>query len=65
MKMLDVVAWVFLMIGGITWGCIGFFNWNLVDFFFGNYVVQSVIYDIVGVSAVWSIVRSKWTCCKK
>lgn len=67
MKILDVIAWIFVVIGGVTWGTVGFFDWNLVNFFFGNTVVETVIYDIVGVSAVWLVLRSKFLCsvCKK
>ncbi len=59
MKILDTIAWIFVIIGGVNWGCVGFFDFNLVDFFFGNTVVETVIYDIVGVSAVFLVVRSK------
>ncbi len=66
MKILDVIAWILVIIGGINWGCIGFFDWNLVNFFFGNSIVETVIYDAVGVSAVWMIIRCKClSSCKK
>ena len=68
MKILDVIARIFVLIGGITWGTIGFFDWNIVDFFFGRTIVETIIYDIVGVSAIWLIIRCKYICgksCKK
>lgn len=66
MKILDVIAWILVIIGGINWGCIGFFDWNLVNFFFGNSIVETVIYDAVGVSAIWLLIRCKClSSCKK
>ena len=67
MKILDVIAWILVVIGGINWGCIGFFDWNLVDFFFGKSIVETIIYDAVGVSAVWLVIRCKClsSSCKK
>ena len=59
MKILDVIAFIFVLIGGITWGTIGFFDWNFIDFFFTDTYVDIIIYDIVGVSAVYSIIRAK------
>ena len=60
MKLLDVIALIFALLGAITWGTIGFFDWNLINFFFTNSKVETVIYDIIGVCAVWVIIRSKW-----
>lgn len=59
MKIIDVICWVLVIIGGINWGCVGFFDFNLVDFFFGNTIVEKVIYDAVGVSAVIMILRAR------
>lgn len=42
-----------LIVGGLNWGLVGFFNYNLVDAIFGaGAVLGSVVYGIVGVSAV-------------
>lgn len=64
MKVLDVFAWIFVLIGGITWGTVGFFSWNFIDFFLTGTYVDIVIYDIVGISAIWLIIRSKHFFCK-
>lgn len=46
-----------LIIGGLNWGLIGFFQYNLVDSIFGPdyFVVSRIIYAIVGLSALWAI----------
>ncbi|SCK01652.1 Domain of uncharacterised function (DUF378) [uncultured Eubacterium sp.] len=46
-----------LIIGGLNWGLIGFFKYNLVDSIFGAdlFVVSRIIYAIVGLAAIWAI----------
>jgi hypothetical protein len=46
-----------LIIGGLNWGLIGFFKYNLVDSIFGPdfFWVSRIIYALVGLSAIWSI----------
>ncbi|HEU4830635.1 MAG TPA: DUF378 domain-containing protein [Candidatus Saccharimonadales bacterium] len=57
MKVMDTTALVLIIIGGINWGLVGFFDYNLVDGIFGaDSVVARVIYAIVGLAAVWALV---------
>ncbi|HOX40902.1 MAG TPA: DUF378 domain-containing protein [bacterium] len=50
----DWVALVLLIIGGINWGLIGFFGWDLVAAIFGEMSAFSrIIYSLVGLSALW------------
>ena len=48
---------ILMIIGGINWGLIGFFNYNLVSGIFGAQlaVVSRVIYAIVGLAALYGI----------
>jgi hypothetical protein len=53
---MDWIAIVLTIIGGINWGLVGFFNWNLVDSIFGvASVTSNVIYAIVGLAALYLI----------
>ncbi len=56
-KMLDRIALALLVIGGINWGLIGIFRFDLVAFLFGGSaaVISRVIYTLVAISAVWCI----------
>ena len=54
--LLKWVAWVLVVIGALNWGLVGFFNFNLVTSLFGTGMLSSVIYDLVGLSAVVLIV---------
>lgn len=53
---IDWIAWALMVIGGLNWGFIGFFNYNLVDSLFGTTQLSRVIYAIVGIAAVWQLI---------
>lgn len=57
MKMgtLDWIALVLVIIGGLNWGLVGLFNWNLVEAILGVNVVANIVYVLVGLSALWMI----------
>jgi hypothetical protein len=59
MNWLDWVAFVLLIIGGLNWGLVGFFNYNLVTSIFGDMTTAArVVYDLVGLSALYLIFAS-------
>ncbi|MBR4270519.1 MAG: DUF378 domain-containing protein [Clostridia bacterium] len=48
------IAFIILAIGGINWGLVGIFNFNLVDWIFGGYNFGSIlIYILVLLSTIW------------
>jgi hypothetical protein len=53
-KGIQTFAGVLLIIGGLNWGLVGFFNYNLVTSLFaeGSFLT-TLIYDLVGLSAVY------------
>lgn len=55
--MLDKIALFLLIIGGINWGLIGIFQFDLVAFLFGGSaaVFSRIIYVLVAISAIWCI----------
>ena len=55
--MLDRIALALLVIGGINWGLIGIFRFDLVAFLFGGSaaVISRIVYTLVAVSAIWGI----------
>jgi len=60
LKLLDVMVWSLLTIGGINWGMIGIFNIDLVAVLFGSMtVVTRLLYVLVGLSAVYEILGIK------
>jgi uncharacterized membrane protein YuzA (DUF378 family) len=66
-----MVAWGLTLVGALNWGLVGLgmlvggSNWNLVNLLVGSWpVVESVVYLLVGVSAVFSLVASGMSCKK-
>lgn len=55
--MLDRITLALLIIGGINWGSIGLFKFDIVSWIFGGQtsVVSRIIYTIVGLCALWCI----------
>lgn len=57
---LDWVALILLIIGGLNWGLIGLFGFNLVDAIFGaTSTLGRIIYILVGLSAAY--IALSWT----
>lgn len=54
MKILHCVAFTLLIVGGLNWGLIGLFNFNLVASILGfSPMLEKLVYILVGVSAVY------------
>ena len=54
MKYITLIAFILLIVGGINWGLVGFFELDLVAALFGVMSPLSrLIYDLVGLSAFW------------
>jgi uncharacterized membrane protein YuzA (DUF378 family) len=52
----DWIALVLLIIGGINWGLVGLFNFDLVATIFGSMpTVSRAIYILVGLAALYTI----------
>ena len=57
MKAINLITLVLLIIGGINWGLVGLFQFDLVAALFGGQdaMLSRVVYTLVGLSAVWQI----------
>jgi uncharacterized membrane protein YuzA (DUF378 family) len=67
MKALDVICWLLLVIGGLNWGLVGIFEFNLVSWIFGgnDAVLSRIVYIIVAVAALynlflWQSIHVRW-----
>ena len=54
---LDKIALILAIIGGLNWGSIGLFRFDLVAALFGGQtsMVSRIIYALVGLAALWCI----------
>ena len=55
LKALDYVALILIIVGGINWGLVGLFNFNLVARLFGPSILSNAIYMAVGSAAIYCI----------
>ena len=58
MKMngLDWIALILVVIGGLNWGLVGLFEYDLVAALFGSMsAVSRAVYDLVGLAALYMI----------
>ena len=57
MMILDRIALILAIIGGLNWGLVGLFRFDLVAYICGGQTatVSRVIYTLVGLAAIWCI----------
>ena len=53
--MLDKIALTLLIIGGLNWGSVGIFQFDLVAWICGGQtgIISRIVYILVGLSAIW------------
>ena len=54
---LDRIALILAIFGGLNWGSMGLFKFDIVAWIFGGQdsVIARIIYTLVGLAAVWCI----------
>jgi uncharacterized membrane protein YuzA (DUF378 family) len=57
MRLLNLLTLTLVIVGGLNWGLVGAFNFDLVAAIFGEMSALSrLVYVLVGVSALWQII---------
>ena len=57
MRALDIATLILVIVGGLNWGLVGLFDFDLVAALFGEMSPLSrIVYVLVGLSAVWQII---------
>ena len=59
METLDRISRALLIIGGLNWGLVGIFEFDLVAWLFGGSaaVLSRIVYTLVSLAAIWSIAK--------
>jgi len=53
---IDWVALILVIVGGLNWGLVGAFDFNLVDALFGEMsALARIVYVLVGLSAIYLV----------
>jgi uncharacterized membrane protein YuzA (DUF378 family) len=66
MKTMDVLAAVLLVVGGLNWGLVGLFGFDLVATVFGSgAALARIVYILVGLAAIyqglsWKSIQRRW-----
>ena len=68
-KMLHSVSWILILVGALNWGLVGLgmlrggMGWNVVNMLLGSWpMVESLVYVLVGLSAVYELFVHKKNC---
>ena len=57
MRIVNTLTLLLLIVGGLNWGLVGLFSFDLVAALFGEgSVLSRLVYTLVGASAVWQLV---------
>ena len=56
MNTLDWIALILIVVGGLSWGLVGLFQFDLVEAILGSVpIAQRIVYILVGLSAIYTI----------
>lgn len=57
MNIIDRIALALTVIGGVNWGLVGVFRFDLVAWICGGQtaIISRIIYTLVGISALWCL----------
>lgn len=58
LKILNTIAMVLVVVGGLNWGLVGAFDFNLVSTILGEGGIANIVYILVGLSAILVAVNS-------
>lgn len=60
------IAIIVLAIGGINWGLVGLFNFNLVTLLFGfEPILENLVYVVVAIAAIYVLIQFFYDSAKK
>lgn len=55
--LLDKIALLLTIVGGINWGLVGLFRFDLVAWIFGGQdaIIARIIYTVIALASIWCI----------
>lgn len=57
MPVVNIITLILVIVGGLNWGLVGLFDFNLVAALFGEMSTLSrIVYALVGASALWQLI---------
>ncbi len=58
LNIVDLIALVLVIVGGINWGLVGLLQYNIVEAILGATTLAAIVYILVGLAAVYVAVIS-------
>jgi uncharacterized protein len=60
LRTITMIALILLIVGGLNWLLVGLFEFDLVASLFGGQtaILSRIVYIVVGLSAIWVLVRT-------
>ena len=57
MNWIDRIALILLIVGGLNWGSVGLFQYDLVGALFGGMsgIISRIMFTLVGIAGLWCI----------
>jgi len=57
MKAMNIITLLLIIVGGVNWGLVGLFDFDVVAALLGGQdaALQQVVYILVGLSALWQL----------
>lgn len=64
-RLINVLAYILVIVGALNWGLWGFFQFDIVAWLFGGNTtfLSRLIYSLIGLSGLWCL-GSCGRCCK-
>ncbi|HKF96575.1 MAG TPA: DUF378 domain-containing protein [Gammaproteobacteria bacterium] len=57
MKAFDATTFILVIIGGLNWGLLGFFSFDVITFIFGAISpLNRIVYILIGLSALYQAI---------
>ncbi|ARO33459.1 hypothetical protein NXC14_PB00641 (plasmid) [Rhizobium sp. NXC14] len=57
MKFINILTLILVIVGGLNWGLVGLFGFDLVAAIFGaGSGLAQIVYVLVGLSAAWQVI---------
>jgi uncharacterized membrane protein YuzA (DUF378 family) len=63
MKAIDILAAILVIVGALNWGLVGTAHFNLVAALFGQTILASIVYGLVGLAGVY--LAARWAVTQK
>lgn len=59
MRIISLIAFILVIIGGLAWGVIGVSGFNVIGYVFGPIKLEKIAYIVIGIAAIWVAIAGR------